>query len=58
MINPGQSLGRDWDEDNINHIAVCGIRPEQMEEIYYSEGFTHGKEQNEKALFDHRWVLM
>lgn len=58
MIKPDQSLEPDWDEKNINHIAVHEIRPEQVEKIYYSESFTHGKEQNEKALFDYRWVLI
>ena len=38
MIKPDQSLEPDWDEDNINHIAVHGIHPEQVEEVYYSEG--------------------
>jgi hypothetical protein len=38
MIKPDQSLRPDWDEDNINHIAVHGIRPEQVEEVYYTEG--------------------
>ena len=38
MIKPDQSLAPDWDEDNINHIAIHGIRPEQVEEVYYGEG--------------------
>ena len=38
MIKPDQSLEPDWDEDNINHIGIHGIRPEQVEEVYYSEG--------------------
>jgi len=38
MIKPDQCLEPDWDEDNINHIAIHGIRPEQVEELSYSEG--------------------
>jgi len=38
MIKADPSLEPDWDEDNINHIAAHGIRPEQVEEVYYSEG--------------------
>jgi len=32
------SLEPNWDEDNINHIAEHGLRPEQVEEVYYGEG--------------------
>jgi uncharacterized DUF497 family protein len=38
MIKPDSSLEPDWDEDNIDHIAKHGLRPEQVEEVYYSEG--------------------
>lgn len=38
MIKPDPSLKPDWDEDNINHIAIHGLSPEQVEEIYYGEG--------------------
>ncbi len=38
MIKPDKSLVPDWDEDNINHIAEHGLSPEQVEELYYSEG--------------------
>ena len=38
MIKPEKDLFPDWDEDNINHIAEHGLRPEQVEEVYYSEG--------------------
>ena len=38
MIRLDPSLKPDWDEDNINHIAVHGIHPDQVEEVYYSEG--------------------
>lgn len=38
MISPNPSLEPDWDEDNINHIAKHGLRPEQVEEVYYGEG--------------------
>ena len=38
MIKTDPCLKPDWDEDNINHTAVHGIRPEQVEEVYYSEG--------------------
>ena len=29
---------RDWGEDNIDHIAQHGFRPEQVDEVYYGEG--------------------
>ena len=38
MVNPDSSLEPDWDEDNIDHIARHGLRPEQIEEVYYGEG--------------------
>ncbi len=38
MIKPDPSLLPDWDEDNVSHIAAHGIRPEQVEEVYYGEG--------------------
>ena len=38
MIKPDENLVPDWDEDNINHIATHDLRPEQVEEVYYSEG--------------------
>ena len=38
MIKSDLSLEPAWDEDNINHIAVHGIHPEQVEEVYYNEG--------------------
>jgi len=38
MIKPDPSLEPDWDKDNINHIAKHGLRPEQVEEVYYGEG--------------------
>ena len=38
MIQPDENLVPDWDEYNINHIAKHGLRPEQVEEGYYSEG--------------------
>ena len=38
MIQPDPSLTPDWDEDNINHIWNHGIRPEQVEELYYNDG--------------------
>jgi hypothetical protein len=38
MIKPDPSLLPDWDEYNISHIAAHGIRPEQVEEVYYGEG--------------------
>ena len=38
MIEPESSLIPDWDEDNVSHIAKHGLRPEQVEEVYYSEG--------------------
>lgn len=38
MIKPDRDLVPDWDEYNINHIAEHGLRPEQVEEVYYGEG--------------------
>ncbi len=38
MMKPDPALEPDWDEDNINHIAKYGLRPEQVEEVYYGEG--------------------
>jgi len=38
MIRPDENLVPDWDEDNISHIAEHGLTPEQVEEVYYSEG--------------------
>ncbi len=38
MIKPDPSLEPDWDEDNVDHIAEHGLRPEQVEEVYYGEG--------------------
>jgi hypothetical protein len=38
MLRPDPSLEPDWDEDNIGHIARNGLRPEQVEEVYYGEG--------------------
>jgi uncharacterized DUF497 family protein len=38
VIKPDPSLEPDWDEDNVNHIANHGVRPEQVEELYYGEG--------------------
>ena len=32
------SLMPEWDEDNIAHIGDHGIRPAQVEELYYGEG--------------------
>jgi uncharacterized DUF497 family protein len=38
VIKLDPSLEPDWDEDNISHIAKHGLRPEQVEEVYYGEG--------------------
>jgi len=38
VIKLDSSLEPDWDEDNVNHIAEHGLRPEQVEEVYYGEG--------------------
>ncbi len=38
VIKLGASLEPDRDEDNVNHIAEHGLRPEQVEEVYYNEG--------------------
>lgn len=38
MKKPDPSLEPDWDDDNSNHIAAHGLRPEQVEEVYYGEG--------------------
>ena len=31
-------LEPNWDEDNVDHITKHGLRPEQVEEVYYGEG--------------------
>jgi len=38
VIKPDPSLEPDWDEDNVNHVAEHGLRPEQVEEVYYGDG--------------------
>jgi len=38
MLKIDPTLEPDWDDDNINHIASHGLRPEQVEELYYGEG--------------------
>jgi len=38
MIKPDPFLEPDWDEENVDHIARHGLRPEQVEEVYYGEG--------------------
>lgn len=38
MKLPNFRLLPDWDEDNALHIARHNISPEQVEEVYYSEG--------------------
>jgi len=38
MLKPDKNLILDGDEDNINHIAIHGLRPEQVEGVYYSKG--------------------
>jgi hypothetical protein len=38
MITPDPALEPDWDDDNVEHIARHGLRPEQIEELYYGEG--------------------
>jgi len=38
VIKLDPSLEPDWDEDNVNHLAEHGLRPEQVEEVYYGEG--------------------
>ena len=38
MIRANAFLQPDWDEDNVGHIAQHGLRPEQVEEVYYGEG--------------------
>jgi hypothetical protein len=40
VIKPDSSLEPDWDDDNIEHIRMHGLRPEQIEEVYYGEGPT------------------
>ena len=35
---PDFNLLPDWDEDNVLHIARHNLSPEQVEEVYYSEG--------------------
>jgi len=38
MIKVDSSLEPDWDDDNIGHLAKHGLHPEQVEEVYYTEG--------------------
>ena len=38
MITSDSSLEPDWDDDNIEHISAHGLRPEQVEELYYNDG--------------------
>jgi len=38
MIKANPLLQPDWDDDNLGHIAQHGLRPEQVEEVYYGEG--------------------
>ena len=38
MKQPDPNLFPDWDEYNVLHIARHNISPEQVEELYYSEG--------------------
>jgi hypothetical protein len=38
MKKPDPLLEPDWDEDNINHIAMHGLHPDQVDELYYGEG--------------------
>ncbi len=38
VIKVDPLLEPDWDEDNVDHIARHGLRPEQVEEVYYNEG--------------------
>ncbi len=38
VIKLDPSLEPDWDEDNVIHIAEHGLRPVQVEEVYYGEG--------------------
>jgi len=37
MVNVDQFLEPDWDEDNVRHIGLHGIRSEQVEEVYCGE---------------------
>ena len=38
VIKPDPTFELDWDEYNIEHIAGHGLRPDQVEEVYYGEG--------------------
>jgi len=38
MLIPDPPLEPDWDDDNIDHLAKHGLKPEQVEEVYYGEG--------------------
>jgi len=38
MLTIDPTLEPDWDDDNISHIALHGLHPEQVEELYYNEG--------------------
>ncbi len=52
VIRPDPSLEPDRDDDNIEHIPRHGLRPEQIEEVYYSEGpYPTFALKNKKKLF-------
>ena len=38
MINLDPALEPNWDDDNIEHLAKHGLKPQQVEEVYYCEG--------------------
>ena len=61
MLKPDPSLEPDWDEFNISHIGHHGIRPEQVEEVYYGEGpyLTLALENRQKKgrSFEYRYKL-
>jgi len=38
MVIADPALEPEWDDDNIEHIANHGLKPEQVEEVYYGEG--------------------
>lgn len=61
MIKSDPALIPDWDEDNVAHIQRHGIRPEQVEELYYGEGplptLALKNKRQRRGVTEHRYRL-
>ena len=61
MMKPNPSLDPDWDEINVAHIAKHGLRPDQIEEMYYGEGpyptFALRNENKKRGTSEYRYRL-